>query len=486
MRGACTGDGMNQDTDKSGLARRTQLRRANQTLASARVDSRQERQSYVEAIVAHLRDKGRIICVSDDATFTELLRGLVRDELKMPAASVLASSGAEHLLRLARQAVEAKESPLLLVEQEMRGHDLTFAVRMLKTGFPELRVLMLTRESERERFALLHESGVEGCIVKPVDAPALLERLALTVKPKGQVERSLEWARSLLAQGENLRALQVCMQALEQKSNSAAVLLLMGDIFKAMEEYDKAAEAWNKAAGGSSLFLEPLRKLADLYAERGNTERELECLERMDEVSPLNLERKLKIGELSLKLRKPDKARKIFGEVVKLSKRRAGEGVAAVALRVADIYTESDPESAASFLRDALEARREFWGPEDIVTFNKLGLLLRRSGKWREAAEEYLRALTVMPNDEKLHYNLAMAWLEGKDYEKARASCLKALALNPELPRTSPRIAINLATAFMGTGDKMHALPLLRTALELEPDNAEATALMAQADSREG
>lgn len=474
---------MNEDAEKGGLARRIQMRRADRSLAEARVGGARQRKGYEEAVIGYLRDGGRVVCVSDDEAFIGTLRGIIRDELRMPASCLVATSGAEMLVRLARQAVDAGQSSLFLVEREIKGRDLTFAVRLLKGGYPELKVLMLARESERQRIVLLHESGVDGCIIKPVDADALLERVALTVRPQGQTERSLDWARSLLGQGENLRALQVCMQALEQKSNAAAVLLLMGDIFKAMEEYDKAADAYAKAAGVSSMFLDPLRKLAALHAEKGDAARELECLERMDAISPLDLERKLRIGELNLRLNQTDRARKVFGEAVKLSNRKAREGTAGVASRVAELYAESDPETAAGFLRRALDARREFWGPEDLAAFNRLGMLLRRAGRWRDATEEYQKALTIAPNDEGLYYNLGMAWLEGREAEAARGACLKALALNPDLPRASARIAINLATVFMATNDRMHALPLLRTALELEPDNAEARELLARAES---
>ncbi len=119
---------------------------------------------------------------------------------------------------------------------------------------------------------------------------------------------------------------------------------------------------------------------------------------------------------------------------------------------------------------------------EDIATFNRLGILLRRMGKWEDAANAYLKAISVAPNDENLHYNLAMARLEGKELEGARASALKAMAINPDLPRKSSRIASNLAAVFMSTNDKMHAMPLLRQALEQDPENAEARELLANAE----
>ena len=75
-----------------------------------------------------------------------------------------------------------------------------------------------------------------------------------------------------------------------------------------------------------------------------------------------------------------------------------------------------------------------------------------------------------------------MAYLEGKDFESARASTLKALALNPDLPRKSSLIACNLATVFVRTGDNMHALPLLRLALEQDPANDQARDLLTQAN----
>ncbi len=475
----------NEQTDsgsaQSSLARRTQMRRVERSMEKAGAGGKRAEKDQAETVINHLRDQGQIICVSDDKLFIDRLRGLICDELKMPVSCLVFLAKADTLLKSIRQAVEAKSAPLLLIEQDLRNRDMTFIVRMLKAGYPELKILLLTRETEKQRYVLLHESGVDGCIIKPVAGAPLLEKLALTLQPQGQVDRALEWARVLMGQGENLRALQVATQALEQKGSSAAVLLLMGDIFKAMKEYAKAADAYQKASRGQGIFLDPLRKLAELYAEMGQPEKQLEYLEKLDEISPLNLERKIQIGELALRLHKTEKARKTFDQAMKVSQREAHEHCAGVAYRVAEIYTESDPEVAAGFLQQGLAARRDFWSVEDIGVFNRLGLLLRRAGKWREATEEYKKALTVSPNDPVLHYNLAMAWLEGKEAEAARASALKTLALNPELPRKSAQIACNLASVFLATNDGMHALPLLRTALELEPDNAQARELLSKA-----
>lgn len=474
---------MAEDTDKSGLVRRMQMRSIDRGMNRVQDGGKRQFKDYSEIIVSHLRDNGQLICITDDRQFTESLRDLIINTLKMPAACLNITAKAEMAGKLCRQAVEASKAPIILIEQNVGARELTFAAKLLKTAYPELKILMLVQDTDKNHLALLHESGVDAFIIKPLDSPALLEKLALAIKPADQTERTLEWAQNLVKQGEYLRALQICGQALEQQTNSSSLLLMTGDIFRAMKEYDKAADAYLKASGTSSLFLEPMRKLADLYAEKGNLSKQLEYLEKMDEVSPLNLERKIQIGELSLKLNRPDKARKLFDQAMKLGTRQANETISAIAYRVADIYTDSNPAMAASFLQRGLEARKDFWSHDDVPVFNRLGLLLRRAGKWREAAEEYQKAISVIPNDDSLHYNLSMAYLEGKDYEAARASALKALAINPDLPRHSARIASNLAAVFINTNDKMHALPLLRQALEQDPENAQARELLARADS---
>lgn len=470
----------------SGLGRRLQLRRSSMGVEGANPRGKQQTKEYSEILIAHLRENGQIICITDDNDFADTLRDLFSNDLKMPATGLNITSQAEKVARLARKAVEIHESPLILIDQNIYGHDLSFVTRIVKTAFPELKILMLAQEADRDHFALMHESGVDAFLIKPLDRSGLLEKLALALKPVDQVDRSLAWAKSLMDKGDYIRALQVANQALEQQSNTSAALILVGDIFRAMKEYDKAAESYIRASGGSALYLEPLGKLVELYSERGDIVKKLRYLEKMDEVSPLNLERKIQIGELMLKLNRADKARNMFEQVMKLSHRHARENVACVAYRVADVYTDTDPKTAASFLRQGLKMRKGFWGREDIATFNRLGLLLRRAGLWHEAVDEYKRALSVAANDDVLHYNLSMAYLEGRDLENARAMALKAMALNPELPRRSSRIASNIAAVFMSTNDKMHALPLLRIALELDPDNAEARDLKKKAEAQDG
>ncbi|MDE7241520.1 MAG: histidine kinase, partial [Desulfovibrio sp.] len=62
---------MNEEAEKGGVARRIQMRRADKSLAGAKVDGARQRKGYVEAVIAQLRAGGRIICVSAAKAFID-------------------------------------------------------------------------------------------------------------------------------------------------------------------------------------------------------------------------------------------------------------------------------------------------------------------------------------------------------------------------------------------------------------------------------
>lgn len=140
-----------------------------------------------------------------------------------------------------------------------------------------------------------------------------------------------------------------------------------------MKQYDKACEAYENASRSSDMYLEPLRKLTEVYGEMGNAAKRLECMERLNELSPLNVERKLAMGELYLQLNRLDDAKKIFDQALVLSDREASEYVSGVAFRVADVYMDKDPQVAAAFLQRGLEAKKGVLGQGGSARFQPRG-----------------------------------------------------------------------------------------------------------------
>lgn len=432
--------------------------------------SRLKGKQYEQAIIDYVNNRGHFICITDDTQFATLLRTTLLKQLGQSLDALTTTSDPDQILRYIRDISLRKTMPVILLERSMAGRDMGFMVRQIKNAFTEVRIIMLTGEADRQRLVLLHEIGADNFITKPISINGLIEKIAFTIKPQGKLGQLIDMARSMIAQNNPQQALKVCKQILELKANSAAGFLVIGDAFRALGKLDRARDAYEEASRNSEMYLEPLRKLADLYEELNDIPKRLYYLERLDQLSPLNVERKVDMGEIHLNLGNEDAAGKLFESAVSLATKEAASYIGEVASRVAALYAEKDPGQSEKFLRRALDAKGQYLSKDDIATFNRLGIILRNQGKWREALAEYQKAIKVAPDDENLFYNMGMACAEGREFREAQVYMLKALAINPDLPRTAVTIAYNIALVFIQSGGKDKAKDCLKMALELKPD----------------
>ncbi|PKN76528.1 MAG: hypothetical protein CVU52_04380 [Deltaproteobacteria bacterium HGW-Deltaproteobacteria-10] len=67
-----------------------------------------------------------------------------------------------------------------------------------------------------------------------------------------------------------------------------------------------------------------------------------------------------------------------------------------------------------------------------LTYYNDSGITSRAAGDVKKAIQEYKKALFVSPDDENLFYNLARAYIEIGDREKAMENITLALSINPE------------------------------------------------------
>ena len=66
-----------------------------------------------------------------------------------------------------------------------------------------------------------------------------------------------------------------------------------------------------------------------------------------------------------------------------------------------------------------------------VQSYNRTGISLRKEGAYDKAIAEFEKALTILPDDEGLHYNMARVRVEQKDWKRAKASIQEALKINP-------------------------------------------------------
>jgi tetratricopeptide (TPR) repeat protein len=381
---------------------------------------------------------------------------------------------------------QEKNGPVVLfLEREMAGTKLAEFIPGVKQRFSNLFVIVLTNEIRKEEMIFLHELGADNFITKPLSINTIIEKVVFTVRPPGKLAQKLDQAREALSSGKYEQAMSFCREVLEIKPDSPAGLMLLGDIYNRLENSAKALEAYEKAHVSERMYLEPIKKLAQHYRDAGDQEHELENLKKLDQLSPLNIERKMAIGDIELDRGRMDKAREYFNESVKLARREMKDKVSNLHVDIGEKLLPHSPEAAEEYFRKALEAKDDLLESKDVNTFNRLGIALRKQKKPKEAVEEYKRALTIVPEDENLQYNLAMAHMEAGDKDLALRALERALEINPHLCGNSPVVANNIGMIFFHNADKERAAEFFRLALKLKPDYASARKLLARLGEKE-
>lgn len=424
------------------------------------------------------QDRGVFFAVSDDAAFLEEFRDLLLKRLLLPRERVRAARDGADFFGQVRAPFFQDKRLLLLVERRLDGADAREFIRQARAFLDTCRVLVRTARVDREVLILLHEEGVDNFVARTAPAEALLEKMAATVRPAGKLGQVLDQGRVLVARGRFEEALRLARKALEIRTDSAAGLLLSGDALRGLARPEEARLAYAAAAQRAPNFLEPLKKLAGLFREQGDRAGLLDCLARLDALSPMNVRRKVEMGALLLAAGERDRAVECFDAAVARVTEEALGMIEEVRLSIADACLERDPALAEGYYRAVVESRREGFRRSDAALFNRLGLALRRQGRWADAVVEYQKALQVAPGDEHLHFNVAVALAEGGERASAAATLDGVLARNPGFGQDSDALSYQMAAILAAAGRTPEARAALERALALNPGHETARTLL--------
>ena len=206
--------------------------------------------TYQETVISYItKENGHILVVSDDQAFCTQLRLTLAKEMGLTAQSIFTSlADPRMMLRELRDIMARHPAPLVFIERSIGGRDLSFLVSQIKQAFTALKIIVLTSDVQRDRLMLLHEVGADNFIAKPVSANTLIEKMAFTLKPQSKLGQIIDMAKKLFALKKYDMALTACQKVLALKPGSAAAFLVMGDVFRATQQYDKARLSYESAA----------------------------------------------------------------------------------------------------------------------------------------------------------------------------------------------------------------------------------------------
>lgn len=428
-----------------------------------------------------LQDNGLFLVLSADVAFIKILKNTLFKVLVLPQTCVEVVNGKKQLTTAVKQGVARGQKLIVMIEREFHGESTLELIKYL-LGEPAANVnyIIMTNEIERERLILLHEIGVSNFITKPISMNVLVEKIAFTIQPPSAMGKLIDQGKRFLFEEEYEKALLLSDKILELKPRSPAGLMLRGDALKFMGQNNEAVAAYTGAIREAKLYLEPIKKLADFYGELGDTDNELKLLKELDKLSPLNVERKISIGGIYIQQGKNEEAHAVFEEAVNVSTRQALGAISAISRNIADMCMNASPEMAEKFLRKSLEAKRDMLDISDVATFNSLGIALRQQGRWEDAITEYEKAVTVAPDDENLHYNIAMAYLEGKRFPQAATRMDQAVRMNQSLGSKSGTISYNIGVIYHRAGKDHTALQYFKRAASLNPPHRKAKEMVKQ------
>lgn len=92
-------------------------------------------------------------------------------------------------------------------------------------------------------------------------------------------------------------------------------------------------------------------------------------------------------------------------------------------------YGQNKLEQALDYVRESIQKKSG-----SAAAYNLQGVILNQMGRYAEALKSFQNALRLSPNDINLSVNLGIAYINNKEFSKAREIFALVLALMPVLP----------------------------------------------------
>ncbi len=284
--------------------------------------------------------------------------------------------------------------------------------------------LMVTAEVEASQMVQAAETEVDGYIIKPFVAKTLEEKIDQIMEKRTNpttMDRLIIKADKCAESGKYNDAIFLYEEALKLNPKSARIRHAIGQIYEKIGMDEKAFIYYEEAVKNNPRFIHAHQSMGDLHIKKGNTDKAMQVLENAAKISPNNSERQTQLGKIYLQKGDVEKADRAFKTAVTIDPKNAD-----IRTEIGEAYLKSgQDEKAAEAFKGSLGV------VEDVHVYNRLGIALRRKGKYLDAIDEYKKALRVNSNDEALYYNIGRAYLEANKKKEAISAFRKALEIDP-------------------------------------------------------
>lgn len=378
---------------------------------------------------------GYLLVVEDMTSMRRTIRAMLK---QIGLSNVVEADDGDTALRVVRTQANCLFILLDWNMPRVPGLDVVREIRSTAAN-QDIPLLMVTAEMGRAEIMQAAEAGVNGYIVKPFVSKTLEDKIKSVLMARAtppEHVKLLKAGEDLVLRGDYEQAL-VMFEKAKGIRESARVHVNIGETYELAGEEGKAQESYRAAIELNPLFIKGHLRSAQLYEKQGNLDAALAAFKKVVDISPNNPQRHFSIGNIYLKKGDLVKSQEAYAVAVKQE--------AAMASEIAEELLKAGKDDLAEhFFRTSLVKMAA-----NINVYNRLGIALRRQGKWQEAIQEYQTALKIDPRDAGLYFNMGKACLEGGRREQAFQAFQKALDLDPRLTEAKEELdALNKRPAW--------------------------------------
>jgi tetratricopeptide (TPR) repeat protein len=205
----------------------------------------------------------------------------------------------------------------------------------------------------------------------------------------------------------------------------ATCLISFKDIIDRMPAIEMTAKEKNELHEGIEIFLKNLsahKKFKEIFGEF--TFGDTDLATNLEFIKSMIVAQEQEIVQNVEKDEEAVEAQRLEIEREKQKKQEEINQKIAEAIKLID---ENNMIKAMEIIQGGEEIREGL-----ILHYNTMGMQSRETKNFTEAVNSYSKAVSVSPQDENLHYNMARVYFEEGKREKAEEFLGKALKLNPE------------------------------------------------------
>ena len=284
----------------------------------------------IAGAIQFLEDGGRFL-VLENPKFYAVLSSMLKKDMSAESRIHFISDQKTCMSKLLKYAQYGEIPFLFLCHASDKDASFLKSIRE-NEDLAEIPIIVVSTEMYEEKVAYFCEKGADDIIVVPYTQNTIIEKIRDVVNPPEHLSLYRK-AKKQLDLGNTTQAEEISRKLMDRYFRSAKAHELRGEICQAVGEFEKATKSYETACEleTGKIYLKPRIRLVEVFKALGEKigeknpwirdeylRKELKYLEELDNLSPINVDRKLRQGEIYLGFGKNPQAEMILREAYEL------------------------------------------------------------------------------------------------------------------------------------------------------------------------